>query len=165
MSVRQGDVAQPHLLGCAFPSKRRKTDFPHEKVVEFYMGREFDGLHERGDPVGHLPFSQRKQAQTRPFRSRVADRNDLIDRNAWEHAQSDGLFPIQIIAERTRKVDPVDLGCFDFHFLKQNRNARRNGGLGKLELPDIHLRNDNVPFVALLASKGQHKFPHTADRA
>ena len=77
------------------------------------MGREFDGLHERGEPVGHLPFSQRKQAQARPFRSRVADRNDLIDRNAWEHAQSDGLFPIQIIAERTRKVDPVDLGCFE----------------------------------------------------
>ena len=64
-----------------------------------------------------------------------------------------------------KKALSVDLGCFDFHFLKQNRNARRNGGLGKLEFPDILLRNDNVPFVALLASKGQHKFPHTADRA
>ena len=116
------------------------------------------------DPVTLREIGERYNV-TRPFRSRVADRNDLIDRNAWEHAQNDGLFPIQIIAERTRKVDPVDLGCFDFHFLKQNRNARRNGGLGKLEFPDILLRNDNVPFVALLASKGQHKFPHTADRA
>ena len=123
--------------------------FRHSEEEEIYLIHQFCSL---------FQFFCVLQGNLRPFTCRISHRDYPVSQGIGKKPYITGTFRIHVVAKCSCDINFLDIIVGDTQMLFQKQDTCGNSSLGKLNLPDILLSQENLR-IGRIIEKGGHMIP------